>query len=878
MHRMVWFLCALAMASIALPIHFAAAAVSPLVTISLILGLGMGVRAVAFSRPQTRYFVTVFVLLFLGIGVLFLRRFAIIPSGELFEHCVNLGIAANAVLAAIAWGMHLQENRLAREKRCTKNRENEAWANQQPTRLDRIQDAFLMGALSDFSPPMNSMIGLVEGIINGSRGNIADSARDDLQVLLMTIQRLNRMIKDTLDYAKLKHSEIRLEHKPVDLKQIVELTLMLLKPMQSSQGIEAVNQIPDGTWILGDKNRLMQIFHNIVSNAIKYTTAGTVTVEAVSEDDKIRIVVADTGIGIPADRLERLFEPIENLDYQHKGVFEGSGLSLPITRHLVELHHGEIWAESQVGKGSRFYFTLRKLEAGKGEKREKNEEEIRNSQALLHPDDKVEKLLEEVWLPVCETGHKILVFDEDQGNLRILHNLLTEEGYCVKSSKTTDEALKYVEETPFHLIIIDVLEPDQTGYPLCEMFRKRFSYFELPILILISKAQVQKIVGGPKVGASDYLEKPFYCKELLSRVRNLVAMGKAVKQTLESAKRLESERERREMAETLRELAAQLATSLELREVGALFLLASKQLLHFDRALLLLKKSDQFEVFHGAKDGDETEFNKKRVEAMCLARGAEIERTILDSYPPVDFNEIPDLLLQMWDPDSEMRSRVYYPIVLKHHLNKVFVGALIFGRTAPQAFKEHHHELGGLLTLQFEIAVNNALLYDEVKYLASIDSLTGVNNRRRFFEMAENEVNDSIHESRILSIGILDIDHFKRINDTAGHLVGDQVLKMVAQRCVNSLRSSDIIGRFGGEEFVVLLPGADLGRTYEIFHRIRRAIADEPIQVNGHSFTVTVSAGVTSLNAGESLEKLVEKADTALLRAKKHGRNRVEAA
>jgi diguanylate cyclase (GGDEF)-like protein len=167
----------------------------------------------------------------------------------------------------------------------------------------------------------------------------------------------------------------------------------------------------------------------------------------------------------------------------------------------------------------------------------------------------------------------------------------------------------------------------------------------------------------------------------------------------------------------------------------------------------------------------------------------------------------------------------------------------------------------------------------ETYELATTDSLTTVYNRRTFKELAEPQLSRSRRADMPVSLLMLDLDHFKRINDTYGHLGGDDVLKAFAGLVRSCLRKEDLLARYGGEEFVVLLPGAAQAQAFSLAERIREEVAARSFDANGHLVRVTVSIGIAS-EAGDtlpSLEAMLGRADEALYRAKNEGRNRVVA-
>lgn len=167
-------------------------------------------------------------------------------------------------------------------------------------------------------------------------------------------------------------------------------------------------------------------------------------------------------------------------------------------------------------------------------------------------------------------------------------------------------------------------------------------------------------------------------------------------------------------------------------------------------------------------------------------------------------------------------------------------------------------------------------LEDELHHQATTDSLTGVFNRRHFEQLATAEMKRAIRLGHPLTIVLIDIDHFKHVNDTYGHAAGDQALLTFTTLCQRNIREIDIFSRFGGDEFALLLPEANSRQAYAVIERIRQAIATEPIDLDGKLISLTISSGIASVSdAGEDFDKLLIKADQALYRAKEAGRNKI---
>jgi diguanylate cyclase (GGDEF)-like protein/PAS domain S-box-containing protein len=169
-------------------------------------------------------------------------------------------------------------------------------------------------------------------------------------------------------------------------------------------------------------------------------------------------------------------------------------------------------------------------------------------------------------------------------------------------------------------------------------------------------------------------------------------------------------------------------------------------------------------------------------------------------------------------------------------------------------------------------------LQDELRQLATTDELTGLANRRHFMELAQTEYRRAQRFQHPLSIALIDIDHFKDINDSFGHSAGDQVLRSMAEVFLKNVREIDVLARLGGDEFVLLLPAANGLQAYEVVERARTALQSQPISVNDASVTIRISAGIASLTQDETFDGFMIRADQALYRAKESGRNRIHMA
>jgi len=228
------------------------------------------------------------------------------------------------------------------------------------------------------------------------------------------------------------------------------------------------------------------------------------------------------------------------------------------------------------------------------------------------------------------------------------------------------------------------------------------------------------------------------------------------------------------------------------------------------------------------------------------------------------------------DPDRTAQPGPIVAVPLKAHDS--ILGLLAAGHTdVHDDFNHHHLELLTTLAAQSSVALENTRLFQEVQRLAVTDDLTSLHSRRHLFELGEREFAQAVRFRTPLSAILFDLDHFKKVNDTLGHVVGDEVLAGVAARCLEVVRDIDVLGRYGGEEFAAVLPQTKMEQAMVIAERLLVAVGDEPIETGRGPVAVTISAGVAEMGPGvHDLKGLLDNADAAMYEAKAAGRNRVK--
>jgi len=227
--------------------------------------------------------------------------------------------------------------------------------------LERAKSEFLSVVSHELKTPLHSIRGFVDIILMGKTGPVTEMQRDFLGTVRQQAMILQGMINDLLEYSRLEAGQIRLRVEPVLVGQIVRGVIERLRPLAEEGNLELINLVPlDFPPIEADPTRLEQVISNLCFNAIKFTPSGSVTVRVADLGAEVQLSVTDTGIGIPADQLERIFDRFYQVDSSATRSYRGAGLGLTICKHIVEYHGGRIWVESEEGKGSTFHFVLPK--------------------------------------------------------------------------------------------------------------------------------------------------------------------------------------------------------------------------------------------------------------------------------------------------------------------------------------------------------------------------------------------------------------------------------------------------------------------------------------------------------------------------------------
>jgi signal transduction histidine kinase len=344
---------------------------------------------------------------------------------------------------------------------------------------------------------------------------------DNIDIIVSEGERLTTLINDVLDLTKLEAGKIEWKAQPISVAQIIEqataatLALFEEKRLELIKDIEG--QLPE---IVGDRDRLIQVVINLISNAVKFTEKGSVTCRVTRTDNAIAVTVIDTGIGIAEADQPLVFERFKQIGDTLTDKPKGTGLGLPICKQIVEHHGGILWVESELGKGSNFSFTL-PITAGATVELKKTDLELAVRQ--------LKKTKETATPSSSEQKKTILVVDDEAPLRKLLREQLEAEGYIVREAKDGWDALTQVRKQSPDLIILDVIMPQISGFDVAAILKNDPETLGIPLIILSIAGEEEK---GSRLGADKYLTKPIDIEALLKEINLLISEGTSNKKVI----------------------------------------------------------------------------------------------------------------------------------------------------------------------------------------------------------------------------------------------------------------------------------------------------------------------------------------------------------
>ncbi len=449
---------------------------------------------------------------------------------------------------------------------------------------------------------------------------------------------------------------------------------------------------------------------------------------------------------------------------------------------------------------------------------------------------------------------RVLVVDDVVANVKLLEARLAAEYFEVVTAMNGPQALDYCSRGQCDIVLLDVMMPGMDGFEVCRRIKADPRTAHVPVVMVTALDAPSDRVAGLEAGADDFLTKPVNDIALLTRVKSLVRL-----------KMLTDELAARSLTST--EMGLLPSADPAASGVGGRILVAEDRHSASERIASLLSKQHKVDIEADAH------------EALFRAAERDYDLAIvslgLATYDGLRLcsqlrslektRTLPILLIA--SPEDDARLLRGLDLGVNDYLMRPIDRDEMLARVRTQVRRKRYADrLRDNVQLTIEMAIT--------------DGLTGLHNRRYFEKHLATLVEQAAGRGKPVSVLILDIDHFKTINDTFGHAAGDAVLTEFSDRVRRAVRGMDLASRFGGEEFVVAMPETDATVAYQVGERLRQKIGEENFRLGegAPAIPVTVSIGVASLaGPGDTPEAILKRADQALYRAKREGRNRVAA-
>ncbi len=473
--------------------------------------------------------------------------------------------------------------------------------------LDRSKSRFTANIHHELRTPLTLTLAPLEAMLGGEFGAVTDTQRSYLRSMHSNALRLLKLINNLLDLAKIEGKQLTIRRRPTRISRLIDELIAGARPLAERKGVALETRGIEGLSMANvDQDAIEKVIVNLVGNSLKFTErGGRIEVSACAlGDGGIELIVADTGVGLPADQLERIFDRFAQVDSSNTRRHEGTGIGLALVKELVGLHGGRVWAESEgIGRGSRFHVVLpvgevdveaqeemlenpaggtaavgNMLAAMEGEiefdaPRQDSEFRLAEMQRTVERTEAEAEpggAVATSHAPVPADAPEVLVVEDNADMRRLLVDLVGRE-FRVRAARNGREGLEAARERHPDLVLTDVMMPEMSGTELCRVLKSDPATQAIPLMLVTSKAEREMKIEGLELGADDYVTKPFHPRELLARVRSLVRLRRlqselAIRNALLESTNLELE----STLEELKEAGVQLVQTERLAAVGEL--------------------------------------------------------------------------------------------------------------------------------------------------------------------------------------------------------------------------------------------------------------------------------------------------------------------
>ncbi|MDD9911383.1 MAG: PleD family two-component system response regulator [Ahrensia sp.] len=449
---------------------------------------------------------------------------------------------------------------------------------------------------------------------------------------------------------------------------------------------------------------------------------------------------------------------------------------------------------------------------------------------------------------------RVLVVDDIEANVKLLQARLEAEYFEVITASNGADALQICKDGLCDIVLLDVMMPGMDGYEVCRRLKSDSRTMQLPIVMVTALDQPSDRLTGLEAGADDFLTKPAGDLALLTRVKSLARMKMV---TDELQLRITSGRQLGLDQVSERDFAAINGLHGQIIIINDLTSENQRLMKHLGREHTVELAPDPQEALYRCAD------NNFDLAIISLSMRSYDGLRLCSQLRSVERTRMLPILLLAGQGDEQKLVRGI-DLGVNDYINTPIDTAELKARVKTQVKRKRLND-------KLRESVHNAM------EAAVRDPLTGLNNRRYFDRHVSNLFDQAMVDSKPLSLIALDIDHFKAVNDSHGHQAGDEVLKCFADRISRNVRGKDLAYRFGGEEFVVVMPSTDKELAYVVADRMRQDVGATPITTkDGAEISITVSAGIASIEGRfDTLSSMLKRADEALYNAKRNGRNKV---